>query len=196
MKNVYFFVLVVGGVFLGINILNTAKDDKKNPSLIVTSSAFDPGAVIPVEFTCEGKNTPPPISWTREPRGTKSFALLVLDPRAANGKELVHLLIYDIPLYHHGFIESEYERLFAHDGHEALWAEQFGKVGLNSWKKKVYGGPCPPKGTHEYIFTVYALDIATLGLKGDVTKELFLKASEGHVLTTGVLIGTYERRLP
>lgn len=196
MKNVYFFVLIVGVVFLGITMLNKARDDKKNPSLIVTSPAFDPGAVIPVEFTCEGKNTPPPIVWTREPRGTKSFALLLIDPRAANGKEWVHWLMYDIPLYHHGITESEYERLLINGGNEALWTEQFGKLGVNSWKKKAYGGPCPPKGTHEYIFTVYALDIATLGLKGDVTKELFLKAIQGHVLTTGVLIGTYERRLP
>ena len=196
MKNVYFFVLAMGGIFLGINILNTAKGAKKNPSMIVTSSAFDPGSVIPVEFTCEGKNTPPPLFWTREPRGAKSFALLVTDPRAANGKEGVHWLMYDIPLNHRGITESEYARLLEHDGHESLWEEQYGKLGINSWKKKAYGGPCPPKGTHEYIFTVYALDVATLGLKGDVTKELFLKAIEGHILTTGVLIGTYERRLP
>lgn len=196
MKKVYLFVLALVGIGLGLNMLHTVKGKEKIAPLIVTSSAFDPGSVIPVEFTCEGKNTPPPISWTREPRGTKSFALLVLDPRAANGKEWVHWLMYDIPIYHHSLNETEYELLTAHDGKEALWEEQYGKLGLNSWKKKAYGGPCPPKGVHEYIFTVYALDRATLGLKGEVTKELFLKAIEGHILATGILIGTYERRLP
>lgn len=33
-----------------------------------------------------------------------------------------------------------------------------GTQGLNSWNQVGYRGPCPPSGTHNYYFTVYALD--------------------------------------
>ena len=34
-----------------------------------------------------------------------------------------------------------------------------GKVGVNSWGKKEYGGPCPPSGQHRYFFRLFAFPI-------------------------------------
>jgi len=42
-----------------------------------------------------------------------------------------------------------------------------GQDGTNDFGRLGYGGPCPPKGhgPHRYFFKLYALDIATLGLR-------------------------------
>ena len=55
-----------------------------------------------------------------------------------------------------------------------------------------YAGPKPPRGaSHEYAFTVYALD-CRLDLPPSVRKKKVLKAAEGHVLQYGTVCGRYE----
>ena len=57
-----------------------------------------------------------------------------------------------------------------------------------------YDGPCPPWNdaiVHRYVFTVYALDVETLGLSGTFGREEALAAMEGHVLAEGSWTGTY-----
>lgn len=57
-----------------------------------------------------------------------------------------------------------------------------------------YDGPCPPWNdeiVHHYHFTVYALDVASLGLAGRFGGPDVLKAIEGHVLAQGSWTGTY-----
>lgn len=57
-----------------------------------------------------------------------------------------------------------------------------------------YDGPCPPwndERLHHYHFTIYALDIETLGLSGSFDGTAALEAIEGHVLDLAELVGTY-----
>jgi Raf kinase inhibitor-like YbhB/YbcL family protein len=57
-----------------------------------------------------------------------------------------------------------------------------------------YDGPCPPWNDeimHHYIFTVYALDAASLGLSGKFGGPEALAAMEGHVLASGQCMGIY-----
>ncbi len=57
-----------------------------------------------------------------------------------------------------------------------------------------YDGPCPPWNDtilHHYVFTVYALDTASLGLNGTFSCREALQAMEGHVLAEGSYTGTY-----
>lgn len=57
-----------------------------------------------------------------------------------------------------------------------------------------YDGPCPPWNdslVHHYHFTLYALDVATLDVKGSFTGADALKAMQGHVLAQASLMGTY-----
>ena len=57
-----------------------------------------------------------------------------------------------------------------------------------------YDGPCPPWNDsimHHYHFTVYALDVASLGLEGSFTGAEALEAMEGHVLAKQSHVGTY-----
>lgn len=57
-----------------------------------------------------------------------------------------------------------------------------------------YDGPAPPWNDeimHEYVFTVYALDVETLGLTGVFSGADALAGMEGHVLASGQVIGEY-----
>ena len=57
-----------------------------------------------------------------------------------------------------------------------------------------YDGPCPPwndERLHHYRFTLYALDVPTLGLSGSFGGPEALAAMEGHVLAESSWTGTY-----
>lgn len=65
-----------------------------------------------------------------------------------------------------------------------------------SWKKTGYDGPQPPVGSgdHEYVATLYALDIPKLSLTENDSVSEFLKAIEGHVITQESWSGYFERK--
>lgn len=57
-----------------------------------------------------------------------------------------------------------------------------------------YDGPAPPWNDsipHRYQFTVYALDVPSLGLDPGFSRDDFEQASEGHVLASDTITGTY-----
>src|SRR5215470_3545574 len=57
-----------------------------------------------------------------------------------------------------------------------------------------YDGPCPPWNDtrrHHYHFTVYALDVPSLGLSGTFRAPDALKAMKKHVLAKGQVVGVY-----
>lgn len=57
-----------------------------------------------------------------------------------------------------------------------------------------YDGPCPPWNDellHRYIFTVYALDIPSLGMRNVFGGKEALEAMKGHILAKGEYAGTY-----
>jgi len=63
-----------------------------------------------------------------------------------------------------------------------------------AYGKHCYRGPKPPfNWNHDYRFTVYALD-TLLTVDTDAGKEAVLKAAEGHILQSGVLMGKYQRK--
>jgi hypothetical protein len=142
----------------------------------ITSTAFKEGATIPTQFTCDGGDTTPPLEVSDAPDGTRSFALIVDDPDAPNGT-FTHWLVYDVPIPG-GSLDVDSGKTLQND---------FGRAG--------YGGPCPPPGhgTHRYFFTVYAVDVPSLGLKGKSRLDLE-DALKTHTLATAKLMGTYERR--
>jgi Raf kinase inhibitor-like YbhB/YbcL family protein len=57
-----------------------------------------------------------------------------------------------------------------------------------------YDGPCPPWNDeipHRYVFTVYALDVARLGVDGRFGGADVRRAVEGHVLAQAAITGRY-----
>ena len=140
------------------------------------SKDFEDNSNIPSEFTCDGRDASPQLSWEDVPAETKSFALSVTDPDAPMGT-WIHWLVHDIPK-------------------DVRTIEQGGlpkgaKQVENDFRMKEYGGPCPPSGTHRYIFTVYALDVERL--EGVKKRNFFDKVRE-HTLDKAVLKGLYKRK--
>lgn len=142
----------------------------------LTSSTFEQGASIPQRYTCDGADVSPALTITDVPAGTVTLVVVMDDPDAPSGT-WDHWVAYDIPA-----ITEIAEDVGA-----------LGTSGRNSWGSTGYGGPCPPSGTHRYIFTVYAVD-ADLGLGSGATKEEVLGAISGHVLAEAALMGTYTRK--
>lgn len=152
-----------------------AKRPVKPAILEVTSTAFTNQNPIPAEHTCDGDDRPPQLSWSPVPANTKSIAVLVDDPDAPNGS-FTHWLVTGIP----ASTLSLSGRL------------PEGAVAASNDKGTTgYAGPCPPHGVHHYQFHVYALDIA---LSPMLTRADFTKQIKGHVIASGLLVGSYQRR--
>lgn len=154
-------------------------------SWTLTSQSFTQGGEIPVQHTCEGADTSPPLVWTEPPAATKGLALIVDDPDAPDPKAprvtWVHWVLYDLPPDSRG-LSQDVSQLPAGT-----------REGLNDWKRTGYGGPCPPVGRHRYFFKLYALD-TRLGDRGPLSKADLEKAMEGHVLAETQLMGTYQKQ--
>lgn len=153
------------------------------PSFMLNSAAFANGAALPTQFTCDGEDQSPPLSWTEPPDGTKSFALVVDDPDAPSGT-FRHWAAFNIPASTRG--------LPAGAGNEpagdiAQAENDFGRPG--------YGGACPPKGhgTHHYRFKLIALNTDKLDVAVGATIEQVEEAASAHELGRAELTGTYAR---
>jgi len=141
----------------------------------LTSPEFGNNGFIPQKFTCEGEDINPPLVMESIPAMAERLALIIDDPDAPVGT-FVHWVVYDIP------VVSRIEENSIP-----------GMQGINDFRRKNYGGPCPPSGTHRYFFKVYALD-ERLGLAEGINKADLEKAMEGHILAKTELIGLYRKK--
>jgi hypothetical protein len=152
----------------------------------LTSPRFQNGETIPVAYTCEGDDLPPPLHWEGEPPGTRSFVLVMQDPDApdpANPQATwTHWVLYNLPPNIHDIPESMLPESLPAGAREAL----------NDWKRMGYGGPCPPIGRHRYFYRIYALDTVLTDM-GHVTWKQLEQALKGHILAQTELLGTYEK---
>jgi Raf kinase inhibitor-like YbhB/YbcL family protein len=148
----------------------------------VTSTAFKDGEIIPKQYTCDGNDISPPLTWSGAPQETKSIALICDDPDAPGGT-WVHWVLFNLPPTSNALIAGV---------SSAKSLDSGAKHGKNDFKRFGYGGPCPPGGTHRYFFKVYALD-SMLTLDPGITKADLVKAMQGHVLAEGQLMGRYKR---
>jgi len=154
--------------------------------ITLTSDAFANGGSIPAKYTCVGRDISPALAWGEPPAGTQSFALIMEDLDAPVGI-WVHWLLYNIPADTRSLAEA-----LPVTGKNVPEGQGSPFVGKNSWGDIGYGGPCPPSGTHRYVFTLYALDEMT-GLLPGANKGEVLKGMEGHILAQGELMGTFSK---
>lgn len=149
----------------------------------LTSSAFKEGEMIPKQYTGEGKDVSPPLSWKEIPDGTKCFALIVDDPDAPRATPWVHWVIFNIPADVHHLDEGVETKRELPDG---------AKQGKNDFGNIGYGGPYPPKGKpHRYYFKLYALD-TKINLPAGIDKGQLEGAMKDHILARGQLMGKYQ----
>jgi hypothetical protein len=158
----------------------------KGASLILKSTAFSEGETIPRQYTCEGQDVSPPLQWESVPENARSLVLIVDDPDAPDPRApktiWVHWVLYNIPPDVPGRAQ----------GVPSSELPPGTQEGLNDWKRKGYGGPCPPIGEHRYMHKLYALDTVLGGLDKP-TKAQVEKAMKGHVIQKAILIGVYEK---
>ena len=150
----------------------------QEPGFVLSSTAFQPGGAIPRQHTCDGEDASPDLTWTGAPDGTRALALVVTDPDA---RGFVHWIAYDLTGTPSGGLPTGVST-----------SPDAPPQGTNSFGRIGYGGPCPPSGTHRYVFELHALD-RSLGLTGAPRLDALEGAMDGHVLATATLTGTYHR---
>jgi Raf kinase inhibitor-like YbhB/YbcL family protein len=139
----------------------------------LASPAFHAGHAIPRRYTCDGAGVSPPLRWKAPPRGTKAFALFVID---LNAGPFTHWTLWDLPASSRGVAAG------------TRWPRQ----GRNSFGRVGYAGPCPPSGRHRYVFTLYALR-QRLGLPRGAVPGQFTHALVRRVVATTTITGVYRR---
>lgn len=149
----------------------------------LTSTAFKDGEAIPEDYTCDGRNVSPPLSWENAPKGAEGFAIIMDDPDAPGGT-FTHWIIVNIPANETGLQEGipKTEKL-----------ENGAIQGKNSAGKIGYSGPCPPSGTHRYIFRIYALHMK-LDLQPGADMTQMEATMRDHIMGKAELMGTYRRQ--
>lgn len=127
-------------------------------------------------------------------------------PDSAPRSDFYHWILVDIPATTRELAEGLDSQGVTPKG-KPPGKTSYGVRGINSYKEWFgddpamggnyggYDGPWPPfndERTHRYRFTVYALDVETLGLPPDsIRAPDVLKAIQGHVLAEASLTGTY-----
>jgi Raf kinase inhibitor-like YbhB/YbcL family protein len=157
----------------------------------VSSDVYKDGGAVPLDSVyaksgCSGKNLSPNvrIDPTSIPTATKSFALLLHDPDAPGGG-FYHWVMFDIPASARSIEGSRPASDTLPDG---------SIQGTNDFDDRGYGGPCPPSGKpHRYKLTVYALDVAKLGLDSSARGSDIARAMDTHILAAGTITSTYGR---
>lgn len=144
----------------------------------VTSTAFRDGASIPAKYTCDGAGTSPPLAWTGVPAEAKSLAIVVDDPDAPKGT-FTHWVLLNV--------DPKVTSLT--EGTTPAGAVQ----AKNSHGTPAYFAPCPPKGTHHYRFTVYALSKAS-DLTNGADLDKALAAIDSAAVARGRLTALYARQ--
>jgi len=152
-----------------------------------------------------GDNARPEISWNAGPSGTKSYAVIVIDPDvpadfSEAGKE-GHIVRGDAkrqPFFHWGLVDVPADVTKVAGGDSTV-APSTGKQVDEDLKgyvssTKNFGGPCPPwndERVHHYHFMVLALDVDSLKLSDTATAKEALAAAMAHAVAQGEAVGSY-----
>jgi len=180
----------IAALALGAGTLHAAT--KAKPLFTLASPAFKDDAMLPLKYAggalcgsdSHGGNYSPPLAWSHVPGGTKSFAILMIDPDGRRGIGSVHWVAYNIPATRTGVKEGE---------GDAPTPDITG--GKNSRGSTVYTGPCGPPvdAPHHYVIDVIALDLAPGFLQPGLDRDELLKMIDGHSLGPASLVVRYRR---
>ncbi|OGV36017.1 MAG: hypothetical protein A3E88_08055 [Legionellales bacterium RIFCSPHIGHO2_12_FULL_35_11] len=146
----------------------------------ITSSDFETGGTIPVKYSYKAENISPDVKWSGAPKGTKSFALIMIDYDAEPvvGFPFVHWIVYDISA----------EVLHLVPGVKGF------KFGMSNYDTDGYAGMNPPAGqNHAYYFHLYALDIEKLEIEDKPSEDDLSRAMDGHILAKTSMYGNFEQ---
>jgi Raf kinase inhibitor-like YbhB/YbcL family protein len=181
----------VVAVTLAPTAVNTA--DAESQRFTLSSPAFDDNAMLPLNYAggvlcgsdSRGGNISPPLAWSSPPAGTKSFAVLMIDPDGQRGIGSVHWVAYGIPA----------ERRELKEGEGGMPPTADITNGKNSRGAMGYTGPCGPPvdAPHHYVIDIIALDLAPDAFQPGLDREQLLKSIAGHSLGPASLVVRYRR---
>jgi para-nitrobenzyl esterase len=149
--------------------------------LTVTTPAWKDGADIPYENTQYRSNTFPGLEWTKGPKGTQSYALIMQDTDGVmRGAPILHWTLYNIPA-------SVTKLPVGMKPNENPAGSSYGPNYQGS--AKPYLGPrTPPGNKHHYHLQILALD-TVIQADSQITYDAMAAAMKGHVLATGEVVG-------
>lgn len=193
----------------------------------IHSDSFEHRHRIPAEFaagqpTADGHgfsaNRNPHLAWSEVPAGTRSFALLCIDPDVPTDAspsrippdqprtDFTHWAMIDIPADVHEIAAGSCSDGVVPHGKSAPGGPAGSRQGLNDYTGWFandadmrgdwlgYDGPFPPPHDmrlHRYFFRLFALDAARLNVPERFTAADVLQAMHGHVLAEASIYGTY-----
>ena len=158
----------------------------------LSSTTFKDGALLPPKVgdipargpNCKGDNVSPELSWSNVPEGTRSFALIVIDPDAGFGAGISHWVAYGITPETTSFAEGEVSQP----------GDKF-SAGKSTKGIPGFGCPCPPPGSpHHYMFQIVATDLDPKApeLKPGMTREELAAALKDHVKGSAGLVTRFK----
>src|SRR5437879_1882009 len=163
------------------------------PPLLMTTTAWEDGGVIPDKYTQKGgaMAPSPELKWSQVPMGTQSFVLLLHDPEPALNKsskmDVTHWLVWNLPATSTGLPEG------------VMAGELPDGTRQVSLRSNGYMGPGAPAGPyHHYTFELYALDSKIdvpqgTPMEAANTRMAVVNAMDGHVLGKAVLVARFHR---
>lgn len=120
--------------------------------------------------------------------------------------DFFHWVLIDLPATVTAIQEGEFSTEVIPKGKSGPCAPHGARQGINNYTDWFandkdmsgdyfgYDGPCPPWNdeiVHRYVFTVYALDVATLPIEGKFGGPEVLVAMQGHILAQASISGKY-----
>jgi Raf kinase inhibitor-like YbhB/YbcL family protein len=150
------------------------------------SSAFAVGGTMPADYTCDGADMSPPLSWSGAPLRTTAFTLLEQDIDTVKASEpFTQWLVYNMPARVTTLAPGVPAKALLSNG-----AQQ----GRNDQQTIGYFGPCPNHGDppHHYSFQLIAQD-AYVTLETGATIDGVRQALTGHTLGQTQLLAMFQR---
>jgi Raf kinase inhibitor-like YbhB/YbcL family protein len=151
--------------------------------LRVRSTAMNGGGAIDDQYTQNGENMSPPLSWSKGPAGTISYVVLAEDAGVNRPDPVVHWVVYNIP---------RNTTALGEDMPKTATLPNGASQGLNVRNQAGFIGPKPPAGqTHPYHFEVFALN-KTLRLDpAKANRKDVVDAMKNSVLASGEFVANY-----
>lgn len=157
------------------------------PSFTLTSSDLADGQPLPAEFTADGGNTSPQLSWSGFPAETQSFLVSCFDPDAPTPAGFWHWTVVDV--------SADTTELEQGWGQSDLMLPGASYHVRNDGGGHDYTGAAPPPGDrpHRYVFAVHALDVDTLDLDPDDSPTKVAFTALFHTIARATLTATFQR---
>jgi Raf kinase inhibitor-like YbhB/YbcL family protein len=148
--------------------------------LLIESSAFPDGGIVPDKYSFRGGNTQPDFKISNAPAETQSFAIILHDIDVAiggNTDDVLHWVAFNIPGTTKEIPEGKLPE---------------GSVTGKNIRDNNYMGPGAPPGPryHHYVFEFYALN-AKLDLPASASRAELLDAMKGKVLAKAAYVGRF-----